>query len=58
MRYKTDSYVVYELCPKYPFFKEVDTVKATSSESARRKAIIGTNKRYADTIATTASPNK
>ena len=37
------KYTVYEILPTQPFFKKVDEVKAMNSESARRKAIIGTN---------------
>tara|TARA_R110002020_G_C16061514_1_gene755478 strand:+ start:205 stop:399 length:195 start_codon:yes stop_codon:yes gene_type:complete len=48
-----DSYVVYEVTGKRPAFIKIDTVRATSSESARRKAIIGTAKKYIDTVAVT-----
>lgn len=48
-----DSYVVYEVTGKRPAFVKIDTVRATSSESARRKAIIGTAKKYIDTVAVT-----
>ena len=43
------KYTVYEVLPAQPFFKKVDTVKAMTSESARRKAIIGTNTEYSKT---------
>ncbi len=40
------TYVVYEISNVRPFAKRVDTVKANTSESARRKAIIGTKIKY------------
>tara|TARA_B100001245_G_scaffold213653_1_gene179677 strand:- start:944 stop:1147 length:204 start_codon:yes stop_codon:yes gene_type:complete len=43
------KYTVYEILPTQPFFKKVDEVKAMNSESARRKAIIGTNTEYSNT---------
>ena len=55
---KIDNYVVYEVTGKRPAFVKIDTVRATSSESARRKAIIGTNKKYVDTVAATYNPIK
>ena len=53
-----DNYVVYEVTGKRPAFVKIDTVKAISSESARRKAIIGTDKKYIDTVAATYNPIK
>ena len=53
-----DNYVVYEVTGKRPAFVKIDTVRATSSESARRKAIIGTDKKYIDTVAATYNPIK
>ena len=55
---KIDNYVVYEVTGKRPAFVKIDTVKAISSESARRKAIIGTDKKYVDTVAATYNPIK
>ena len=43
------TYVVYEILrtnTRKLFLKKIETVKAINSESARRKAIIGTNKEY------------
>jgi hypothetical protein len=40
------KYTVYEVLPAQPFFRKVDSVKAMTSESARRKAIIGTDTEY------------
>ena len=53
-----DNYVVYEVTGTKPMFRKIDTVKATNSESARRKAIIGTDKKYVDTVAATYNPIK
>ena len=39
------TYVVYEIKDKQKLIK-IDTIKANTSESARRKAIIGTGKEY------------
>ena len=56
------KYVVYKIAGKTALFTntserpqiiEIATVRATNSESARMKAIIGTNTKYVDTIATT-----
>ena len=55
---KIDNYVVYEVTGKRPAFVKIDTVRATSSEAARRKAIIGTNKKYVDTVAAAYNPIK
>ncbi len=44
-----DNYIVYEVLGTQPFFKKIDTVKAMTSESARRKAIIGSNTEYSKT---------
>jgi hypothetical protein len=55
---KIDNYVVYEVTGTRPMFRKIDTVKATNSESARRKAIIGTDKKYVDTVAATYNPIK
>ena len=49
---------MYEITGKKPQIREIATVRATNSESARMKAIIGTNKKYVDTIATTNNPIK
>jgi hypothetical protein len=43
------KYTVYEVLPTQPFFRKVDEVKAMNSESARRKAIIGTGTEYTKT---------
>ena len=40
------KYTVYEVLPTQPLFRKVDEVKAMTSESARRKAIIGNNTAY------------
>ncbi len=40
------KYTVYERLSAQPFFRKVDEVKAMNSESARRKAIIGTDTAY------------
>ena len=40
------KYTVYERLSAQPFFRKVDSVKAMNSESARRKAIIGTDTEY------------
>ena len=43
------TYVVYEILKTNTcklFLRKIETVKAINSESARRKAIIGTNKEY------------
>ncbi len=48
-----DNYVVYEVTGKKPAFVKIDTVRASNSESARRKAIIGTKKDYSTTRAYT-----
>jgi hypothetical protein len=40
------KYTVYEVLPAQPFFRKIDSVKAMTSESARRKAIIGSNTEY------------
>ena len=50
------KYVVYKIAGEKPQVIEIATVKATNSESARMKAIIGTNTKYVDTIATTHNP--
>ncbi len=55
---KIDNYVVYEVTGERPAFVKIDTVRATSSESARRKAIIGTSKKYVDTVAIAYNPIK
>ncbi len=55
---KIDNYVVYEVTGKRLAFVKIDTVRATNSESARRKAIIGTNKKYVDTVAVAYNPIK
>ena len=43
------KYTVYEVLPAQPFFRKIDSVKAMTSESARRKAIIGSNTEYSKT---------
>ena len=43
------EYTVYEVLSAQPFFRKIDSVKAMNSESARRKAIIGTNTEYSNT---------
>ena len=59
------KYVVYKIAGKTALFTntserpqiiEIATVKATNSESASMKAIIGTSIKYVDTIATTHNP--
>jgi len=45
------TYVVYEVHSNHPILRKIDTVKASTSESARRKAIIGTSKEYNKTRA-------
>ena len=40
------TYAVYQISKIRPFAKKVATVKANTSESARRKAIIGTKIKY------------
>ena len=45
------TYVVYEVHAEHPILRRIDTVKANTSESARRKAIIGTSKEYNKTRA-------
>ena len=43
------TYVVYEILKTNTcklFLRKIETVKAINGESARRKAIIGTNKEY------------
>lgn len=44
-----DNYIVYEVLDTQPFFRKIDRVKAMTSESARRKAIIGSNTEYSKT---------
>ena len=52
------TFVVYEIAGKKPSIKEIGTVRATTSEAARRKAIIGTNIEFNDTVAATYSQHK
>ena len=45
------TYKVYETASTWPTFRKIGIVKANTPESARRKAIIGTGKKYVDTYA-------